>query len=63
MWDEGREQALIAECQKEVQAAVERFESAGTQPVESVIDHVYASWPAPWPSSAKCSWSVPPAAR
>lgn len=47
VWDEGREQALIAECQKEVQAAVERFESAGTQPVESVIDHVYASWPAP----------------
>ncbi|BCD84631.1 pyruvate dehydrogenase E1 component subunit alpha [Pseudomonas solani] len=46
VWDEGREQALIAECQKEVQAAVERFESAGTQPVESIIDQVYARWPA-----------------
>lgn len=47
VWDEGREQALIAECQKEVQAAVERFEAAGNQPVESVIDHVYARWPTP----------------
>lgn len=46
VWDEGREQALISECQGLVQQAVENFESAGNQPVESVIDHVYAQWPA-----------------
>ena len=46
VWDEGREQALISECQALVQQAVENFENAGNQPVESVIDHVYAQWPA-----------------
>lgn len=46
VWDEGREQALIADCQRQVQAAVDNFESAGVQPVEAVLDHVYARWPA-----------------
>ncbi|WP_375737440.1 pyruvate dehydrogenase (acetyl-transferring) E1 component subunit alpha [Pseudomonas boanensis] len=46
VWDEGREQALIADCQQQVQAAVDNFEAAGIQPVESVLDHVYARWPA-----------------
>ncbi|MBB2494553.1 pyruvate dehydrogenase (acetyl-transferring) E1 component subunit alpha [Aquipseudomonas ullengensis] len=46
VWDEGREQALVSECQALVQQAVDAFESAGTQPVTSVIDHVYAQWPA-----------------
>ena len=45
VWDEGREQALIADCQRQVQAAVDNFEAAGTQPVEAVLDHVYARWP------------------
>ncbi|MDH0895069.1 MULTISPECIES: pyruvate dehydrogenase (acetyl-transferring) E1 component subunit alpha [unclassified Pseudomonas] len=44
-WDEQREQALIGECQARVQRSVEAFESAGQQPVESIIDHVYARWP------------------
>ncbi|MGH8355644.1 MAG: thiamine pyrophosphate-dependent enzyme, partial [Pseudomonas sp.] len=47
VWDEGREQALIAECQALVQQAVEAFEAAGLQPVEAVLDYVYARWPAP----------------
>jgi len=47
VWDEGREQALIAECQRLVQRSVDNFESAGNQAPESVIDHVYAQWPAP----------------
>ncbi|WP_443190077.1 pyruvate dehydrogenase (acetyl-transferring) E1 component subunit alpha [Pseudomonas indica] len=46
VWDEGREQALVAECQAEVQASVDAFEAAGIQPVESVFEHVYAQWPA-----------------
>lgn len=46
VWDEAREQALIAECQREVQAAVERFDNAGREGPEAVLDHVYARWPA-----------------
>nr|WP_298116256.1 pyruvate dehydrogenase (acetyl-transferring) E1 component subunit alpha [uncultured Pseudomonas sp.] len=45
IWDERREQALIGECQAEVQRAVEAFDNAGTQPAESVLDYVYAKWP------------------
>ncbi|WP_349571337.1 pyruvate dehydrogenase (acetyl-transferring) E1 component subunit alpha [Azotobacter salinestris] len=45
VWDEGREQALIADCQAEVQRAVEAFEAAGVQPLPSVLEHVYARWP------------------
>lgn len=47
VWDEGREQALIAECQGLVQQSVDNFDNAGNQTPESVIDHVYAKWPAP----------------
>lgn len=46
IWDEGREQALIAECQAQVQDAVNAYESRDRQPPESVMDHVYAQWPA-----------------
>ncbi|SEI42849.1 pyruvate dehydrogenase E1 component alpha subunit [Azotobacter beijerinckii] len=46
VWDEGREQALLADCQAEVQRAVENFEAAGVQPLGSVFEHVYARWPA-----------------
>jgi pyruvate dehydrogenase E1 component alpha subunit len=45
VWDEGREQALISECQGLVQRAVDNFEAAGLQAPESVMDHVYAQWP------------------
>jgi 2-oxoisovalerate dehydrogenase E1 component alpha subunit len=47
VWDEQREQALITECQGLVQQSVDNFDSAGNQAPESVIDHVYAKWPAP----------------
>ncbi|SFB23611.1 pyruvate dehydrogenase (acetyl-transferring) E1 component subunit alpha [Azotobacter beijerinckii] len=46
VWGEGREQALLADCQAEVQRAVENFEAAGVQPLGSVFEHVYARWPA-----------------
>jgi 2-oxoisovalerate dehydrogenase E1 component alpha subunit len=46
VWNEGREQALISECQGLVQQAVNAFDNAGTQAPESVMDHVYAQWPA-----------------
>ncbi|WP_437884123.1 pyruvate dehydrogenase (acetyl-transferring) E1 component subunit alpha [Pseudomonas sp. LRF_L74] len=46
VWDETREQALVAECQDQLQAAVERFEAIAEQPLESILEHVYAAWPA-----------------
>ena len=46
VWDESREQALIADCQRQVQTAVDNFEATDTQEVASVVDHVYARWPA-----------------
>ncbi len=61
IWDEGREQALIAECQGLVQQAVDNFEKAGTQLPESVIDHVYAKWPIPLADQRE--WFLERAAR
>lgn len=46
VWDEKREQTLVGECQAQVQRAVEAFEAAGNQPLDSVFDHVYGQWPA-----------------
>ena len=46
VWDGNREQALMVECQALVQRAVDNFEAAGTQAPESVLDYVYAQWPA-----------------
>src|SRR5690606_299481 len=46
VWDEGREQALVADCQAEVQRAVDAFEAVGQQPPEAALDYVYACWPA-----------------
>lgn len=61
VWNEQREQALIAECQAKVQEAVERFEQTGEQPPESVIDYVYAQWPAPLADQRE--WLLERAAR
>jgi pyruvate dehydrogenase E1 component alpha subunit len=46
LWDEGREQALIAECQALVQQAVEAFEAVDAPPTEAALEYVYAQWPA-----------------
>ncbi|MCY1337985.1 Pyruvate dehydrogenase E1 component subunit alpha [compost metagenome] len=46
MWDERREQALVGECQKLVQQALENFEAIAPQPPEALFEHVYAQWPA-----------------
>ncbi|RJG10360.1 pyruvate dehydrogenase (acetyl-transferring) E1 component subunit alpha [Pseudomonas cavernicola] len=61
VWDEEREQALIAECQALVQKSVDAFESAGIQPVEAVLDYVYAKWPAPLAEQRE--WLLERAAR
>lgn len=45
-WDEPREQALIAECQAELQQAIEAYEATPAQDPQEVFEHLYASWPA-----------------
>jgi pyruvate dehydrogenase E1 component alpha subunit len=45
LWDEGREQALIGECQALVQQAVEAFEAVAEPPAEAALEYVYAQWP------------------
>ena len=45
-YQESREQALIADCQAQLQAAVLAYEAIGQQPAESAMDYVYAQWPA-----------------
>lgn len=46
IWDEGREQALVSECQALIQEAVNAYEAHELQPAISAMDHVYARWPA-----------------
>ena len=46
VWDEGREQALIGECQALVQQAVEAFEAVGDPPATAALEYVYEQWPA-----------------
>jgi pyruvate dehydrogenase E1 component alpha subunit len=45
LWDESHEQALLAECQAELQQAVDTYEALAAQEPQSVFEHVYASWP------------------
>lgn len=47
LWDEGREQLLVAETQAELQQAVEQYEATPAQAPDAVFEHVYARWPAP----------------
>jgi 2-oxoisovalerate dehydrogenase E1 component alpha subunit len=44
-WDEAREQALIAECQAQVQQAVAAYETLENQPALAALEYVYAQWP------------------
>lgn len=46
LWDEQQEQALITECQAQLQEAVDDFEQTPAQDWSSVLEHVYAQWPA-----------------
>ena len=47
LWDEGREQLLVAETQAELQQAVEQYEATPAQAPDAVFEHVYARWPVP----------------
>ncbi len=46
LWDEAREQALVGECQAELQQAIDAYEALPAQDPQVVFQYVYASWPA-----------------
>jgi 2-oxoisovalerate dehydrogenase E1 component alpha subunit len=44
-WGKAEEEALSAECQDKVEAAVARYLATGPRPPESMFDHLYAELP------------------
>jgi len=46
LWDEDKEQALIAECKEKVQAAAEVYLATPQEPPEAMFDYLYAELPA-----------------
>jgi pyruvate dehydrogenase E1 component alpha subunit len=44
-WGKSQEEALVAECQERVEAAVERYLTIGPRPPETMFDHLYAELP------------------
>ncbi|MEE8274723.1 MAG: pyruvate dehydrogenase (acetyl-transferring) E1 component subunit alpha [Alphaproteobacteria bacterium] len=46
-WSKGHEEALIAEIDARIEAAVETYEATPPQPVEAMFDYMYAELPAP----------------
>ncbi len=45
-WDKSREEALAAQCQREVEAAVERYLAIPPRKPETMFDHLYRELPA-----------------
>lgn len=46
-WDKAREEALLAECTKEIEAAAERYLSTPPEPPEAIFDYLYDQLPQP----------------
>lgn len=45
IWDDSKEQACIDDCKKQVEKAVEEYLNTPVQPVESMLDHIFATLP------------------
>jgi 2-oxoisovalerate dehydrogenase E1 component alpha subunit len=45
VWGKSQEENLAAECQREIDAAVERYLAEKPRPPESMFDHLYAELP------------------
>lgn len=45
-WDKDREEALLQECGRAVEAAAESYLATPAQPLSAMFDHVYAEPPA-----------------
>ncbi len=46
LWDKEKENALQAECAEKVQAAVDAYLNTENQPLTSMVDYLYETWPA-----------------
>jgi 2-oxoisovalerate dehydrogenase E1 component alpha subunit len=44
-WGKGQEEELAAECQKEIEAAIERYLASSPRAPETIFDHLYAELP------------------
>jgi pyruvate dehydrogenase E1 component alpha subunit len=44
-WDKAREEALLDDCAREIEAAAERYLAAPAEPPEAIFDHLYARLP------------------
>ncbi|MGK9167694.1 pyruvate dehydrogenase (acetyl-transferring) E1 component subunit alpha [Inquilinus limosus] len=44
-WDKAAEEQLSAECQRRIEAAIERYLAIGPRPPETMFDHLYAELP------------------
>jgi pyruvate dehydrogenase E1 component alpha subunit len=45
-WGKAEEEALSAQCQREIEAAVERYLAIPPRAPETMFDHLYAELPA-----------------
>lgn len=45
-WDKAREDALLRECNEQVQAAVQEYQNEPPPPLDQMFDHLYAKLPA-----------------
>lgn len=48
LWDETKEQQWQESCTTQIAAAAEEYLKIATQPATSIIDYMYATWPAAW---------------
>ncbi len=46
LWDSAREQTLLEDCARQVDAAVAEYLAAARQPTDAMFDHLFASLPA-----------------
>jgi TPP-dependent pyruvate/acetoin dehydrogenase alpha subunit len=44
-WGKSQEEALAAECQQRIEAAVERYLATGPHDPQTIFDHLYAELP------------------
>ena len=49
-WGKAQEEELAAECQKQIEAAIERYLATSPRAPETMFDHLYAELPAVYAS-------------
>jgi pyruvate dehydrogenase E1 component alpha subunit len=60
-WGKADEEALSADCQQQVEAAVERYLAIGPRSPKTMFDHLYAALPSAYRSQREELRGVPDA--